>query len=288
MANLPKAIFKYVTSDRIDILKNLQVRFTQPSCFNDPFEAQFCIDGFEDEQLIKTHLKVAVTSRYMEYVFQQSFSGGHTIPFDEFRKHEAAQYPQVLRKVKQDPRIFREKATERVQKFWDIIGILSLSATEHHLLMWAHYTNSHAGMLIEFDPRHPYFSRPGRTSVIEFGTLVEVTYSDKRSRYRIGSIPDPKGFCTKSRDWGYENEWRVFRKLDECDSRVSKANETVYLFNLPPECVKRVVMGCRMDGEKRKELKAIVSANPALRHVQLQQAKPDLDGFRLNYGLGSV
>jgi hypothetical protein len=56
----------------------------------------------------------------------------------------------------------------------------------------------------------------------------------------------------------------------------------VHLFNLPPESVTRVVMGFRMKQEKREEIKDIIRANPALRNVQLQQAKPDLDAFRLN------
>jgi hypothetical protein len=284
MADLPKAIFKYVSPDRIDILKDLQVRFTQPSCFNDPFEAQLCIDGFEDEALLKEKVKAGFGSRYRKHVLHARLAGGQAMSIEKFREREAAQHGQAMRELRKDPRRFRERAAERVQKFWDDIGILSLSATENNLLMWAHYTNSHIGMLIEFDPKHPFLYRPQMTSEVDFGTLVEVAYSEKRSRHRIGDIPVPRDFCIKSKDWGYEKEWRVFRLLNESDKRVTKGNETVCLFKLPPESVKRVVMGYRMEWKKRKELKDIVCANPALRHVLIQEAKPDLDAFRLNYG----
>jgi hypothetical protein len=36
--NIPNSLYKYVTADRIDILQNGHIRFTQPSVLNDPFE----------------------------------------------------------------------------------------------------------------------------------------------------------------------------------------------------------------------------------------------------------
>ena len=32
------SLYKYVTPDRLDILKNLLIRFTQPTALNDPLE----------------------------------------------------------------------------------------------------------------------------------------------------------------------------------------------------------------------------------------------------------
>jgi hypothetical protein len=288
MAALPKRIFKYVSPDRIDILKDLQIRFTQPSCFNDPFEAQLCIDGFDDEALLTRKLEAGVGGRYRKHVLQQRLSGGQAISYDKFIEIEGAHRKQVIQELMKDPQPFRESAAESVRTFWDDIGILSLSETENDLLMWAHYTNSHAGMLIEFNLKHPPFHPPQGASKVDFGILVQVSYSKQRPRHRIGDIPDPSDFCIKSEDWRYEQEWRVFRELKESDNKVINGSETVHLFNLPPESVKRVVMGYRMEWKKRKELKDIVCANPALRDVQIEEAKPDLDAFRLNYRPSSL
>ena len=137
--------------------------------------------------------------------------------------------------------------------------------------------------MIEFNPKHTFFYRPQRASEVDFGTLVEVTYSTTRPRHEIGDVPAPSDFRIKSEDWLKEKEWRVFRDLKESDDTVTKGNETVHLIPLPPESVKRVVMGYRMAGKKRKELKDIVCANRALHHVVIQEAIPDLDTFRLNY-----
>ena len=120
MADLPKAIFKYVSPERTDILEKLRIRFTQPSRTNDPFEAELCLD-LEDEALIAKKAE------------------------DKFGEAAAAQVMQEFRKDRQR---FRERAAEEVRKIkiWDDMGILSLSATENDLLMWAHYANSHTGL----------------------------------------------------------------------------------------------------------------------------------------------
>ena len=284
MAELPDRIFKYVSPDRTDVLKTLQIRFTQPSCFNDPFEAQLAIDGLDDEALVARRVEISILTSYRRHVLHQHSLGRQPIPCDKFRELAAARYHQTMRQFKKDPRLLRERAAERIRTFWDDIGILSLSETENDLLMWAHYANSHTGMLIEFDPKHPFFHRSEKASKPDFGMLLEVVYSTTRPRHRIGDIPDPTDFCIKCEEWHKEKEWRVFRLVNQSNNKVTKGTETVYLFDLPPEIVKRVVMGCRMEWKKRQELKEIVRANPALRHVQIQEAKPDLDAFRLNYG----
>lgn len=33
-------LYKYLTPDRIDVLQNCMVRYTQPGAFNDPFEVK--------------------------------------------------------------------------------------------------------------------------------------------------------------------------------------------------------------------------------------------------------
>ena len=229
-------------------------------------------------------METSILRSYRRHVLHQHALGRQAIPYDKFRELAAARYQQTVREFKKAPGHFRERAAERIRTFWDDIGILSLSETENDLLMWGHYANSHTGMLIEFDPKHPFFHRPERASKVDFGILVEVIYSTTRPRHRIGEIPDPSDFCIKSEEWRKEKEWRVFRLVNQSNNKVIKGNETIYLFDLPPESVKRVVMGCRMQWKKRQELKHIACANPRLRHVQIQEAKTDLDAFRLNYG----
>ena len=33
-------LFEYIRAERIDVIRNLEIRFTQPDALNDPFELQ--------------------------------------------------------------------------------------------------------------------------------------------------------------------------------------------------------------------------------------------------------
>ena len=49
-------IYKYVTEDRIDIIQNAHIRFTQTSEFNDPFELNPYFKSFSDNKFIEEHI----------------------------------------------------------------------------------------------------------------------------------------------------------------------------------------------------------------------------------------
>ena len=46
------AIYKYVVEERIDILQNGLIRFTQPSVFNDPFEVYPYFKAIADDRAV--------------------------------------------------------------------------------------------------------------------------------------------------------------------------------------------------------------------------------------------
>jgi hypothetical protein len=272
-------MFKYVGPERIDILNELRIRFTQPSCCNDPFESQLCIDGLEDEVLVGSRLEVSAFRRYEAHVHSE---GAKPRSFEEFRKLFEPEREQVLERLRKDRHDVRKRAAERVKDFWGF-GILSLTTTKKNLLMWAHYTESHKGMLIELDPKHPFFKPPNAANHIEFGTLAKVVYSEKRPRHKIGEFPTAADFCVKSLDWEYEHEWRVFQLLEKSDQKLQTGNGVIYLFNLPPESIKGVVMGCRMEKNKRKVLIDVIRSNRSLENVDIREAALDLDAFSLTY-----
>jgi hypothetical protein len=150
--------------------------------------------------------------------------------------------------------------------------------------MWAHYADSHKGLLTEFDTQHLPFVAHTPGAEVNFRMLVPITYSTTRPRMKLGTAPViEQVFLTKSAEWTYEKEWRVFRRLSECDKKLFVDSETIHLFNLPPKSIKRIVIGRRMTPKNRETVNGAIKANEALAHVQIQTAEPDLDNFSLNY-----
>src|SRR5262245_37724832 len=111
MDRTPRRIFKYVTPARIDIIEQLRIRFTPPSCFNDPFEARFCFD----DAVIDNYSEIADRRHYRNHVLFQNSKGGHPMTFEGYRRHQA----EFREKLKLNPDSKRESVAAKAQKFWD-------------------------------------------------------------------------------------------------------------------------------------------------------------------------
>lgn len=276
---IPSAVFKYVGPDRCDILEALEIRFTQPSDANDPFECMLTLEGADEEGIVFLREKMNGIA-YRQHVIKANSEGQEPLPRDEFEKRFAPVRPALLEKLKSIPDNLRERHTQRGQKLWDDLGILSLTEEPNDLLMWAHYAAEHKGALIEFDPKHEFFNRPSRTGRVDFGSLWKVIYSNNRPSHPIGQAIPPEDLLIKSEEWKRENEWRVFEYIENCRRKDPTSN--CYLSAIPAECITGVVLGCRMDSGKESEwLKLLDRAD--LKHIRIRKAKPHLDCFKLNY-----
>lgn len=168
------------------------------------------------------------------------------------------------------------------------IGILSLAGTGNDIPMWAHYSQNNKGFVIEFDEKHEFFNQ-SKDSDSLFGRLHKVIYSEKRPdfdsilRINAGDI-----FLVKSERWKDEMEWRMLQPL-KSGSRLEKSGETVldddgqpiYLFTLPPACIKGIIFGSRMPQDDRREFSSVLSTDH-YSHVKRYQAILNVKKFELN------
>lgn len=140
-------------------------------------------------------------------------------------------------------------------------NIACFSEQWENLLMWAHYTNGHNGICLEFDVDQSvmFNSRIG---------LEKVWYSDERPqistaeflRYQgMGLAPDAPDFfdrdslygmttkiCrTKSNHWSYEKEWRL----------ESSPNENAGYFHIPALKVTSILVGEKVSVLMRKRIR---------------------------------
>lgn len=95
----------------------------------------------------------------------------------------------------------------------DRYGLICMSKTWQHPLLWGHYADSHRGLCLGFDvPDDGTFAvvhyRPDRPTLAEFG------------RQRVQDIDESdmiKMLYTKFDAWRYEEEFRCFTRLEEKD-----------------------------------------------------------------------
>jgi hypothetical protein len=155
--------------------------------------------------------------------------------------------------------------------------VLSLSANPSSLLMWAHYTAAHTGLLIGFDPRLGILAGESPHRL-----FTRVEYAAQRpSKLTYDQLSDAEVLCTKSQEWAYEQEWRVVDSLYSADGEVD-ASGHCWPFNIRPEAVTDVTLGCRVDPDtEQRTMRALL--RPEYEHVKLRQAVPDERQYGLQF-----
>lgn len=243
-------LYRYFSPQRIDVIQKLKIRFTQPAVYNDPFELR-SIPSHKITQDIFTNILPILVEHYDR---------------SESKKAQirAITYTDFLA----DSSLILDLIQECMAS-----GFLSLSLTEipDNLLMWAHYACNHKGFVIGFDMQHEFFRCPNETYY-----PVPIRYQPQRPAI---TFPNPNGldaYFTKSVDWAYEKEWRIFKKLPigvlpEQSVCLDAEGFPVYLFDLPAESIKEIIIGCRMDLIDQQVIKKVI--DPKFSHVRILQAK---------------
>ncbi|MCI4372731.1 MAG: DUF2971 domain-containing protein [Thermoplasmata archaeon] len=253
-------IYKYVTTDRIDVLKDCRIRFTQPDALNDPFESCPCLIEFNRDK--------------MESLQQKSE--------DKFGEFSA----ELTQQMRQDlVNVMGERLPEIMG---NVFGFLSVSQVPDNLLMWSHYAGSHSGFVIGFDPENP-FLKPGGMSL---HGLKPVRYSRERfvlpARGFMGmdaatmEAANEQFFFTKSIDWRYEQEMRVLAMPHRADKSLTFAGQPpIHLFNFPKEAIQQVMLGIRTPANIRAEIAGLLDEKYP--DVSLLQAKMHRTDYALEF-----
>jgi hypothetical protein len=224
---LPEKLFQYqpCTSKTMANLANGVIHFGSPSQFNDPFDCSFTFPAPTAEQL----------PLLRDFFLKEN---AETIPerdedFAEFinDKHDS---------------IFALIKEEQI----DPLGICCFSKNRPELadsfLMWAHYASSHTGFCLEFE-----------TSNKPFSLAKEVKYDallfelDIHQSLIDGGVDD-NCVRTKSKHWGYEDEWRIIV--------MPKSDKHKYAGYEPCQLT-AVYFGARMNAAEQNAIANIVRQN---------------------------
>lgn len=295
------SLYKYVTPERTDILTNKFVRFTQPLAFNDPFETFPCFAGLPEDSAKELYDKHRPDRDQIERFVEESL-------VDEFRKRFGSKIPHDVLKTLKNSRFVQQRIDEigpismrimmdcfsetgrlfesfTVKNALDAMnrqfGVLCLAETPDNLLMWAHYSASHTGFVLEFDERHSFFNRA--TKPREFGRrLHKISYVKQRPERRL---LDPRMqqrdflddwvkdiFFSKSEHWQYEQEWRMIDYLKDCENVTKAEPHDVCLFPIPMDCLRGIILGCRTSEVTKAIVKHILTSDPDCNHIHLLQA----------------
>lgn len=231
--NFPSSFFKFRTLSKrtIDTIELGYVWLADIGSLNDPFE---CSIQFDNDECLRLY--------YGSDKFHKLFTKitGQSLTEDEIQILSSSeipflQYSKICKARKIPFNLSQEEQLLKVQGRWSEIveetnrslRICSFSLNNYSLLLWSHYANEHKGIALEYEFLDVDNVRP---------FIQPIVYSDKV--YKIGifehysSIQMIASSLIKSKDWEYEQEWRLttFKQKDNFPQTLSIPNPiAIYL-----------------------------------------------------------
>lgn len=234
----PQRLYKFQSCNNpysIENLKQSEIRFSKPANLNDPFDCAIpVVFTYKNNDVVEF-----VTQYYFEDLRKQGKS--EEIPA---RKRQylpnGKPSPELIESTK---KISQEKSRQAMIEN-ENCGVACFTQKMNNLLMWSHYADGHKGFCLEFDTTLFLIQAQPK--------YKEVIYSNsypKLSLLDIKRAPDRlyEPLRTKSKDWTYEEEWRLIMK---------EGNLSV---KYDPKALTAVYFGCLMNDEKKAEIASISS-----------------------------
>ncbi|MFA4951367.1 DUF2971 domain-containing protein [Brevundimonas sp.] len=214
----------------------MNIRFTQPGHLNNPHE-----------------LSVMLNAETIQVDFYNHMVAGGSPP---------AEAADIARRNAPALVIDLAKTVERQRAD---LGVLSLSADEDNMLLWAHYGDEHRGAIIELDAEQILISDPSPQAV---QALLQVQYESSRVDFIARDLPLWMTVSFKSEPWAYEREWRLVRSLELLREKAP----SIHVAEIPAAAIKRVVFGARADARAEEPIYNAAKTRPDLKHVVFEKA----------------
>jgi hypothetical protein len=275
------SLYKYVTADRIDILKNELIRITQPAALNDPLEMRTLLQALLTNEGFDKYVCPPTRSDAAKRLIDAA-SGSERKRIQQLKRTSPAAYNSLIDGfINQVVIPFRDHLRTETESFFSELhqyfGLLCLSENATNPMMWAHYANNNGGLVIEFDDEHRFFA-PGRTLDDSLKGLHKILYrSDRRAFKDLEDLCNSADglvslFFTKGNQWEHEQEWRMVRPLNEAGKSIQNPSGDIHLFRCPSSCIKGLIFGMSMPESTKSEIASLLKSESRLAHITLSRA----------------
>lgn len=277
-------IFKYISDNDFEIVidsifKENLIKFSKAKEFNDPFELKPHFTGIFNDEFIKDFRN----PKFLKNILKEQYNSNNEInrkmsfkEFFEYANTQSAAINEESRNIMNSQSLldeFNKNYSLNIERF----GILSLTTKEDNLLMWSHYANSHKGFVIEFDLNNDFFNTQ-IDSKFFCSKLDKVEYSEKRPSGKLADFENFTSIClTKSKEWEYEDEYRMFMPLEKAYS----SSNDLFLFKFPRKMIKAVYLGCNMSIENKNIFLNLIKFEKYLNHIEIFQSRISEKDYKL-------
>lgn len=212
---IPAVLYKYCSVERaMQILGNHSIMFSSCTDFNDPFDCAVYIDGNNS------------FDEWKQYLMRQGLSDSDA---------ECRAYL-----ILEDPADAARTISEAYQRAIREMGILCLSGINDNILMWSHYSDFHKGVCLRFDISKDLETFCFPLKVIYNNEYIKLNFIQS---YLRNDQDIHIALWHKSKDWEYENEYRVINSVAHGLKTFKK------------DALTGIIFGCQCSDKDRKKIK---------------------------------
>jgi hypothetical protein len=212
----PTILYKYLPPDRIDILENMQLRFSRPTDFNDTFDSDFLVPKSQGigAKAARYHLKnqlgvLCLTEKADNHLMWVHYAKNHTGFILGFNTHVPffSEKNRILRKV-------------TYQNRPDVLSNADLNVCFYKSDAWKFEREWRC--VRSFQPSEPRMEaiEPELVSQIIFGSRMEPWQKARIVSYVTGyGMKDAQLFLSSPsrKSWTFENEPKTMSLCTKCD-----------------------------------------------------------------------
>lgn len=283
----PSIVYKYVGAERIDVLRNGNIRFTPPLNTNDIFEVRQTFEMLAGPKMQELFAERAaaldINDTLVNAMKDTPLAGMSPDALKQFFKAKTGEnletsLHEILGVVLNDALFPTMNSPKVMDDLLTKLGsdLICLSLTERFdsSPMWAHYAGNSTGFVIAFATDSIFFRRgdAGKRQ-----GLHQITYFDGK----IAEVMDDvyAALMSKQEDWAYEREWRLYAKADQASKTLRVGTDTIHLVDFPREAVQRVILGLRASEELDADMRSLLAdqyPHAQLTRVQANRATASL------------
>ncbi len=207
------------------IILDKALYLSNPGDFNDPWDCRpwWNVDALADP---------VVFDRHIDWYIMVTRKLGQNIPENEIQRRANVfrSNPELFKGNMEGVSLAIEATVNKRYR------VYCLSSKPDSELMWAHYSNKHQGICLEFDAGNELFKIALKLSYRVDYPLFDLTTEDEDENL----MP----LTTKSAAWDYEDEYRVIAQEERAatpdDTLITRKN----LIELPDEALTAIIVGC--------------------------------------------
>jgi hypothetical protein len=284
-----KHFYKYMTAETAKtVLQNGTLRWSSPSLFNDPFDVQFDLHiEYDHDRVAERAMQIVLDG----YAGRAPIVAGnlHGVLLSIMRERMPGAISEAELRKTLTPGIYEgmEKAKARLPQVHNEIRaviagfkLLCFSEVFDNILMWAHYSQNHTGVVLELSCIEKLDSAWGAARPVKYMDRMPLLYDEERMVRLMsgeGKIGEDEilenSVFVKAADWAYEREWRIAGGRDK-----TKNTEDIPFY---AEEITAIFFGCRSSEANAAEIREIVDKKYP--HASVHAGKKSERRFALEF-----